>query len=60
MSGSRCRTCAAFACEIVLGDGEPGESTGLCAYHRKRVDDDDWCNHHKVARWVKVREGGEE
>jgi hypothetical protein len=29
------------------------EQFGLCAFHRKRVENDDLCNSHVLARWAK-------
>lgn len=53
MSRKSCKTCAHFACEVVLSDGRPLEQRGLCAVHRKHVEDDDLCNSHKLARWAR-------
>ena len=50
---NRYETCAHFACEVVLGNGRPMEQFGLCARHRKRVENDDLCNSHVLARWAK-------
>ena len=54
----RCETCARFACDVMLSDGRPMERFGLCAVHRKRVENDDLCNAHKLARWAKSGEIG--